>query len=90
MKPCCLSVIQIHRLQGWLAERQITIELSDKARKRLGEMGYDPSYGARPLKRVIQKQVQDSLARMILSGDLQDGQVVHVDVKDKKIVLTTQ
>ena len=80
--------IQIARLQGWLADRQITVELSDAARERLGEMGYDPSYGARPLKRAIQKQVQDELARMVLAGQLSDGQTVSVDVKDRKIILS--
>jgi len=79
--------IQIRRLQGWLADRRITIKLTDKARERLGEMGYDPSYGARPLKRVIQKQVQDALARQVLSGDLKDGQSVTVGLKGKKITL---
>jgi len=47
--------IQLARLQGWLKDRQITLELTPKARKLLGEEGYDPAYGARPLKRVIQK-----------------------------------
>jgi len=55
--------IQIKRLQGWLKDKQITLKLTDKARTWLGEQGYDPSYGARPLKRVIQKNVQDALAR---------------------------
>ncbi len=81
--------IQIARLQSWLKDRQIKIKLSSGAKARLGEMGYDPSYGARPLKRVIQKQVQDELARMVLAGKLADGQTVHVDVKDKKIVLSS-
>ena len=82
--------IQIARLQGWLSDRQITIKVSDKARERLGEMGYDPSYGARPLKRVIQKQVQDALARMVLAGDLSDGQNVKIDAKGKTITLTAK
>ncbi len=82
--------IQIARLQGWLADRQIGIKVTDKARVRLGEMGYDPSYGARPLKRVIQKEVQDALARMVLAGDLSDGQTVTVGVKDKKLTLSTK
>ncbi|WP_371396628.1 ATP-dependent chaperone ClpB [Fretibacter rubidus] len=79
--------IQIKRLQGWLKDRQITVELSDAARDWLGQQGYDPSYGARPLKRVIQKSVQDALARMVLAGDLADGQAVKVDVDKGKIVL---
>ncbi len=79
--------IQIARMQNWLADRNISIKLTDSARKLLGEKGYDPSYGARPLKRVIQKQVQDALAKMVLAGDLHDGQTVTVDVKNKKIQL---
>ena len=79
--------IQLARLQGWLKDRQITLELTPKARQLLGEEGYDPSYGARPLKRVIQKQVQDALARMVLSGELQDGQIVKIDTKNGKILL---
>lgn len=80
--------IQISRLQGWLADRQITIKVTDKARERLGQMGYDPSYGARPLKRVIQKEVQDALARMVLAGELIDGQTITVGVSHKKLTLT--
>ncbi len=80
--------IQMARLQGWLNDRQIEVKLSDAARTWLGERGYDPSFGARPLKRVIQKEVQDALARMVLSGDLHDGQTVSVDVTKGKITLT--
>lgn len=79
--------IQLARLQGWLKDRQITLELTPEARKLLGDEGYDPSYGARPLKRIIQKQVQDGLARLVLSGDLQDGQKVQIKAKSGKIVL---
>ena len=81
--------IQIKRLQGWLKDRQISVTLSDAAREWLGKQGYDPSYGARPLKRVIQKSVQDALARMVLAGNLSDGQTVKVDINKGKIVLTT-
>jgi len=56
--------IQMRRLQGWLKDKQIVLELTDAARKWIGEQGYDPSYGARPLKRVIQKNVQDELAQI--------------------------
>ena len=80
--------IQMKRLQGWLKDKQIVLELSDKARTWLGEQGYDPSYGARPLKRVIQKNVQDELAREILAGHVQDGAKVMVDAKKGKIELT--
>ena len=77
--------IQMKRLQGWLKEKQIIIELSKAAREWLGEKGYDPSYGARPLKRVIQKSVQDEIAKEILAGNIMDSQKVKIDVKGGKI-----
>jgi ATP-dependent Clp protease ATP-binding subunit ClpB len=77
--------IQIKRLQGWLKDKSITLELTDKARHWLGEQGYDPSYGARPLKRVIQKNVQDELARELLAGRIADGDNVQVDLVGGKI-----
>ena len=77
--------IQIKRLQGWLKDKSITLELSDAAQDWLGKQGYDPSYGARPLKRVIQKSVQDELARELLSGRISDGDSVNVDVAGGKI-----
>jgi len=80
--------IQMRRLQGWLKDKQIVLELTDAARKWIGEQGYDPSYGARPLKRVIQKNVQDELARKILAGDIEDGQSLKVDVKNNKVTFS--
>ena len=62
------------RLQKLLADRKITLELDDAARTWLANKGYDPAYGARPLKRVIQKHVQDPLAEQILAGKIKDGQ----------------
>lgn len=82
--------IQIKRLQGWLQDSNITVRLTEAGRKWLGDQGYDPSYGARPLKRVIQKQVQDQLARMVLAGDLHDGQTVTVDAKGGKVSLSAE
>src|SRR5512140_1488303 len=70
--------IQIKRLAKLLEERKITIALDAKARDWLAEKGYDPAYGARPLKRAIQKAVQDPLAELILSGRVRDGDTVHV------------
>ncbi|WP_416878757.1 ATP-dependent chaperone ClpB [Litorimonas sp.] len=77
--------IQIKRLQGWLKDKSIILELSDEARDWLGKQGYDPSYGARPLKRVIQKNVQDELARELLAGRIADGDKIEVTLKGKKI-----
>ncbi|MCF6275286.1 MAG: ATP-dependent chaperone ClpB [Robiginitomaculum sp.] len=79
--------IQIKRLMGWLKDRDITIELSDAARTWLAEKGYDPAFGARPLKRVIQKAVQDELARQVLAGKVNDGDHVKVDVGKDGLVL---
>ncbi|OQW79654.1 MAG: ATP-dependent chaperone ClpB [Proteobacteria bacterium ST_bin15] len=70
--------IQLGRLRRLLEERKITIELDDKARSWLAEKGFDPAYGARPLKRVIQKNVQDPLAEMLLSGRVSDGQNLEI------------
>jgi ATP-dependent Clp protease ATP-binding subunit ClpB len=70
--------IQLHRLAKLLEDRKITIELDAKAREWLAEKGYDPAYGARPLKRAIQKEVQDPLAEMILAGSIKDGEKVKV------------
>ena len=72
--------IQMGRLQKLLTDRKITLELSKDAREWLAEKGYDPAYGARPLKRVIQKSVQDPLAEAILAGEIHDGQDVPVTV----------
>jgi ATP-dependent Clp protease ATP-binding subunit ClpB len=70
--------IQLERLQKLLEDRKIAIALDAKAREWLAEKGYDPAYGARPLKRVIQKYVQDPLAELILSGQIKDGEKVKI------------
>ncbi len=70
--------IQMQRLAKLLADRKIRIELEPEARQWLADKGYDPAYGARPLKRVIQKHVQDPLAEMILAGKVMDGETVPV------------
>jgi ATP-dependent Clp protease ATP-binding subunit ClpB len=70
--------IQMEHLQKLLEERKITIALDAKAREWLANKGYDPAYGARPLKRVIQKSVQDPLAELILSGRIKDGEKVKI------------
>jgi len=70
--------IQMERLQKLLEDRKIVLTLEPKAREWLADKGYDPAYGARPLKRVIQKSVQDPLAELILSGKLRDGEKVKI------------
>ncbi len=72
--------IQLSALRKRLAERRIELELTDAARTRLVRSGYDPQYGARPLKRAIQREVETPLARKILAGEIRDGQHVMVDV----------
>jgi ATP-dependent Clp protease ATP-binding subunit ClpB len=72
--------IQMLRLAKLLADRKITLELETDARQWLADKGYDSAYGARPLKRVIQKHVQDPLAEMILAGKVKDGETVPVAV----------
>ena len=69
--------VQLKRLEKLLADRRITIEVNNKAMHWLAERGYDPVYGARPLKRAIQKELQDPLARMILEGRIKDGEDVN-------------
>ncbi len=74
--------IQLLRLRKLLADRKIEITLNDAARELLAEKGYDPAYGARPLKRVVQKSLQDPLAEEILAGRVKDGDSVEVGVSD--------
>jgi ATP-dependent Clp protease ATP-binding subunit ClpB len=74
--------LQVGRVAKLLADRKITIELTDAARQWLGRVGYDPVYGARPLKRAVQKYLQDPLADRILKGEIGDGARVRVDEGD--------
>jgi ATP-dependent Clp protease ATP-binding subunit ClpB len=70
--------IQLKRLQALLEDRKITLELDDAAKAWLAERGYEPAYGARPLKRVIQRYLQDPLAELLLGGSIKDGDTVRV------------
>ncbi len=79
--------IQINRLRLRLGERHITLELTEAARDLLAEMGFDPQYGARPLKRVIQQEVENRIARGIRDGTIRDGDTVTIDAKDGKLVM---
>jgi ATP-dependent Clp protease ATP-binding subunit ClpB len=79
--------IQMQRLQKLLVDRKITLQLDDAARTWLANRGYDPAYGARPLKRVIQRNVQDPLAEQILAGRVKDGSTVRIGVRDGRIVI---
>ena len=73
--------IQLERLRKLLADRKLSLELSPQAREQLAEEGYDPVYGARPLKRVIQQRLQNPLALKILQGEFKEGDTVRVDVQ---------
>jgi len=80
--------IQLGYLRKLLVERDITLELDDAARDWIANEGYDPAYGARPLKRVIQRVLQDELAEKILAGDIVDGQTVHVGATETGLVIS--
>ncbi|MFA4930074.1 MAG: type VI secretion system ATPase TssH, partial [Patulibacter sp.] len=82
-----IVTIQVQRVVDRAAERGVTIELSDDAAELLGNLGYDPTYGARPLKRTIQKHLTDRLALALLKGDVQDGDTVQVGAADGEITL---
>ena len=80
--------IQLHRLQSLLSDRKIKLSIDDQAREFLADKGYDPAYGARPLKRVIQREVQDPLAERLLLGDILDGSTVNISRSSDRLVFT--
>jgi ATP-dependent Clp protease ATP-binding subunit ClpB len=79
--------LQVERLITRVRDRGIEVELTDDARTLLGNLGYDPTYGARPLKRVIQKRLVDPLAIAILDGTFREGDTVRADARDGELVL---
>ena len=79
--------IQLRRLEKRLAQRKIVLDLDEGARKWLADEGYDPVYGARPLKRVIQRQLQDPLAEMILAGEVSEGDTVLVSAGSEGLIV---
>ncbi len=79
--------IQLERLRRRLDERRITLALTPAALKQLGERGYDPVYGARPLKRLIQQDLETPIARLLVRGELRDGDTASVDVKDGSVIV---
>src|SRR5690606_37733779 len=74
--------IQVARVQKLLKDRMIALDLTDAARRWLGRVGYDPVYGARPLKRAAQRYLQDPLADKLLAGEIPDGGTVRIDEGD--------
>jgi ATP-dependent Clp protease ATP-binding subunit ClpB len=82
--------IQVRALAARLAQRSLTLELTDAAREHLADAGYDPTFGARPLKRLIQREVQDPLAMRLLSGEIVDGDRVVVDVEEGGLIFRVE
>jgi ATP-dependent Clp protease ATP-binding subunit ClpB len=82
--------IQLERLRRRLEERRITLELSEEAKAHLARAGYDPVYGARPLKRSIQREIETPLSRLILKGEVKDNTVVRAEVEGDSIAFTTR
>ena len=82
--------IQVRRIATLLGERKVTLDLTEAARTWLGRVGYDPVYGARPLKRAVQRYLQDPLADLILRGSVPDGATVRVDEGDGKLELAVE
>ena len=79
--------IQLERLRSRLAERRITLVLSQPALRHLAERGYDPVYGARPLKRLIQQEIETPIARQLIKGELKDGDTATIDMKKEGLVI---
>lgn len=79
--------IQLERLRTRLADRRITLTVTPTALSHLGQRGYDPVYGARPLKRLIQQEIETPMARQLIKGELRDGDTAVVDLKDGQVVI---
>jgi ATP-dependent Clp protease ATP-binding subunit ClpB len=82
--------VQLQRLRARLSERHINIELTEEAATHLAREGYDPVYGARPLKRAIQKELETPIGRRLLKGEIRDGQTIVVDWRDGEFIFTTK
>jgi ATP-dependent Clp protease ATP-binding subunit ClpB len=78
--------LQLRRVEARLAERGLRLELTDAAKETLAEAGWDPTYGARPLKRAIQRLLENPLALRLLEGEFSEGDTVRVDAKDHELV----
>lgn len=80
--------IQVGRVAKLLKDRKITLDLTEGAKRWLGRVGYDPVYGARPLKRAVQRYLQDPLAEKLLAGEIPDGSTVRIDEGDGALTIT--
>jgi ATP-dependent Clp protease ATP-binding subunit ClpB len=85
-----IATLQLHALQRRLSDRKLKIELSDDAKELLAEQGWDAVYGARPLKRAIQKSILDPLALDVLQGRFHEGDTVHVERNADKLVFVSR
>jgi len=81
--------IQLERVRRLLAERHLTLEVTETAKAWLAEAGWDPAYGARPLKRAIQRELQDPLALKWLQGEFADGDTIRVTVEDDQLAIAS-
>ena len=84
-----IARIQIAHVAGRLAERQLKLDVSEAALDLLGNIGFDPVYGARPLKRAIQQQLENPLARKLLAGEFNSGETIYVDAKAGHLTFTS-
>jgi ATP-dependent Clp protease ATP-binding subunit ClpB len=82
--------VQIKDLNERLAEKRLVLELTDEARELLAERGYDPDFGARPLKRLLQRSLLDPLARLVIEGEVDEGDTIKADVREGEIVLDAE
>jgi ATP-dependent Clp protease ATP-binding subunit ClpB len=82
--------LQMARVATLLKDRKITLDLSEAAKRWLGRVGYDPVYGARPLKRAVLRYIQDPLADLLLAGDIPDGHLVHIDEGEGKLTFEVE
>jgi ATP-dependent Clp protease ATP-binding subunit ClpB len=93
-KPLTLAQIeqivdlQIGSVRRRLADRRLALELTEPARVLIAKQGYDPVYGARPLRRFIQREVETRIARALLSGEILDGATIAVDARDEELVVS--
>ena len=82
--------LQVARVSALLKDRKIGLDLTDAAKRWLGRVGYDPVYGARPLKRAVQRYVQDPLAERLLGGEIPDGSAVRIDEGDGALTFVVE
>ena len=85
---CVITSRRSNSARGRLTERRMTLEVSEEARRHIARQGFDPVYGARPLRRFIAHQVETRLGRALLAGDVGDGATLVVDVVDGELVVT--